>query len=496
MPPTTRTMKRNVRRFVRIATVIGAAASWLLMLLGPEAALAGKRVYKLRPGLTLTTISRSKGPYKVRILTVTDPARTGPTLDVGSPWKTFPGTRRPSEIGAAYGAAAAINGDFGRDQRPFHPNAEDGDLRTSGIATGVTFAMSANETRGMAKRPKMRVRADTTDATAGEFGIDTWNATKANGRIDAYTPVGGSAEKPKKDVCSARLLPAAGASGERRLGSGGEVVRTYIVERQEDPCPFDAPTVGDAPGAVVITAKRDSPKGNRIRALDPGEEVTLSWTVGLPGALDVIGGAPQLIADPDGDGNPTVKAPRNCGSYFCDRNPRSGVGVNNACVEGRDGCKVFLMTVDGRQPGWSVGMDLVQFAHEFERAGADFAINLDGGGGAAMWVAERGRYCQVRKHPGCLVTRPSDATGERPANSALLIMPNGDPGDPFGAAVPSTLPAEGQAEADLAELALTDPGSTGGLLDAMFSGGIGRAPVHVPGLRRDVRIYRASQQGR
>jgi hypothetical protein len=225
--------------------------------------------------------------------------------------------------------------------------------------------------------------------------------------------------------------------------------------------------------------------------------VKLSWTIGWPSVLDVLGGAPQLLVDPDDDGHPTNKAPKECGSYFCNRNPRSAVGVNRACATGSDGCKVILMTVDGRQSNWSIGMDLVQLSRAMREAGADWAINLDGGGGAAMWVDKRGRYCQRRAAGGCLVSRPSDPSGERPAISSVMVLPGPDRGERLASsgarAAAVAVPERGSA-ADLAaaDAAMSDPGSTGGLLDALFGGGLGHVPSPASPLAEAVGASRAS----
>ena len=81
---------------------------------------------------------------------------------------------------------------------------------------------------------------------------------------------------------------------------------------------------------------------------------------------------------------------------------------------------MFLVTVDGRQPGHSVGMTLPELAELMSADLAGFtknrhnawqAINLDGGGSTTM---------VVREH---VVNRPSDQTGERPVANALVVMP-------------------------------------------------------------------------
>lgn len=62
------------------------------------------------------------------------------------------------------------------------------------------------------------------------------------------------------------------------------------------------------------------------------------------------------------------------------RAPRTAVGVS------RDGRKVFLVVVDGRQLEYSRGVTMFELARLFIELGAHAAINLDGGGSSAMFV--------------------------------------------------------------------------------------------------------------
>jgi hypothetical protein len=65
------------------------------------------------------------------------------------------------------------------------------------------------------------------------------------------------------------------------------------------------------------------------------------------------------------------------------RHPRSAVGVS------RDGTKVILIVADGRQDH-SRGMTLYELARLFVELGAHMALNLDGGGSSAMYLAAEG----------------------------------------------------------------------------------------------------------
>jgi hypothetical protein len=65
-------------------------------------------------------------------------------------------------------------------------------------------------------------------------------------------------------------------------------------------------------------------------------------------------------------------------SYYIDRHPRTAIGFN----EGRD--KLIIMVVDGRQPSYSIGLNLEDLADLMLDAGAFSALNLDGGGSSSL----------------------------------------------------------------------------------------------------------------
>lgn len=87
-----------------------------------------------------------------------------------------------------------------------------------------------------------------------------------------------------------------------------------------------------------------------------------------------------------------------------DVHPRTAIGFN------QDSTKVFFVTVDGRQPGFSVGMSLPQLAEYMLSIGCYQAVNLDGGGSTTMVVRNK------------VVNSPSDAAGERSVANAILAV--------------------------------------------------------------------------
>jgi exopolysaccharide biosynthesis protein len=61
-----------------------------------------------------------------------------------------------------------------------------------------------------------------------------------------------------------------------------------------------------------------------------------------------------------------------------DRDPRTALGIS------QDRRYLYLMTLDGRQPGWSDGADWYETALWLQRFGAYDGINVDGGGSTTM----------------------------------------------------------------------------------------------------------------
>jgi hypothetical protein len=183
--------------------------------------------------------------------------------------------------------------------------------------------------------------------------------------------------------------------------------------------------------------------------------------MGWPQVLDTVGGNPVLLRG----GKTVFRCTGN--SYFCSRNPRTGIGVT------KDG-HLILAVVDGRRSG-SVGMTPGEFADLFKHLGAKSALNMDGGGSSTMYL--RGTVRNV----------PSDGP-ERPVATSLLVLRGADPNQPapgaftphapVGARMPSIIrqvPSPTPAPSSASHAEMTDPGSTGGFLQALQSGSFGRS---------------------
>jgi hypothetical protein len=420
--------------------------------------------YELAPGVKMWRVHYA-APYEVRVIRI-DPTQA--TIDVGTAGAQFGTVTKVSTQGADNGAVAAVNGDFGTFRgQPVHPSLVDAILHTSGLARGTTLSVTENGRRAWARRPTLSVTAT---APSGSFEVRRVNAGPARRKeVAAFTKVGGNVQEPATDMCSARLVP----NGRYRWSNANHdgITRPYTVDRQDEPCPFDAPTFGSSAGEVILQVRRSCRCASQIKGLSVGDAVDLTWkTSRRPNITEEIGGMPMLLRA----GKNVAPGPNAGSSYFYDRNPRTGVGITRGCADTDAGtpCYIYLITVDGRQQGWSAGMTLTRFASEFRHQDppAFFAFNLDGGGASEMWVAHRrSAYCQVRTDAGgCAVNRPSDGH-ERSAITTLQVLrgPDRDTANLSALTDPGLTTTRAEDLATWARLAALDPGSTGGLAQVL-----------------------------
>jgi hypothetical protein len=125
------------------------------------------------------------------------------------------------------------------------------------------------------------------------------------------------------------------------------------------------------------------------------------WTT--PSVSQSLGGHPVILRGGQ------ALAPAAAGDTASQvRHPRTVVGWNAAG-------DAWLVTIDGRQPGYSVGATYWEAASVLQQLGATEGINLDGGG-STTFVAKR---CSGSL---CVRNRPSDGR-ERSVTTALAVVP-------------------------------------------------------------------------
>lgn len=176
----------------------------------------------------------------------------------------------------------------------------------------------------------------------------------------------------------------------------GATHQAVVMRHVTGPAEIEIP----AQGAVLVGRGQAA---EFVRALRPADRLLfhLNFEPALTGVQQAVAGSHVLVWNGEAanlDSNdPLVSA----------RHPRTAIGYNDEVV--------FLVTVDGRQPGYANGMTLPELAELFLALGADAALNLDGGGSTTMAIR------RSEDHALKVVNRPSDGSPRSVANALVLM---------------------------------------------------------------------------
>ncbi|QJR37783.1 phosphodiester glycosidase family protein [Gemmatimonas groenlandica] len=292
-----------------------------------------------------------------------------------------------SRLPAASHPIAAVNADFFLFAPP-------GVLTNAHIERGTVIAgpgpnvlLGYDAQRGLFI-DSVRVSGAVT-STHGTVDVQNWNRPAANraGLVDARWGV------PLDTLVRTRALRLEPIVAVRQDTSAGR----YVVRAARA---GDTLVYGDTLLLIV-------PPALRARAV-AGDTVTVQRRLTPYWPRETVGGRGVLLvdsvvgADVDREGN----------AGFQGLNPRTAAGIARVGNSQR----LLLAVIDGRQPGYSVGMTLRQTAELLQSLGAQSAINLDGGGSSAMIVRDNATGAlRVRN-------KPSDPTGERPVGNGLAVL--------------------------------------------------------------------------
>lgn len=160
-------------------------------------------------------------------------------------------------------------------------------------------------------------------------------------------------------------------------------------------------------GGTVVVARGSVPLG-WVSSFSPGDPFTVRVTP-QPERMspsiwgDIVSsvpGGPLLIRNGSRTSSRMWNDEKFSDSFIWSRHPRTAVGRTNLG-------DVLLVTVDGRNSGWSAGMSIPELQSFMDGLGAVDALNLDGGGSTTMTVGSS------------IVNRPSE--GSRSVANGLFV---------------------------------------------------------------------------
>jgi hypothetical protein len=323
-------------------------------------------------------------PVKINLLRLD---LTKVRLDVHKALDKAIGLETTSSIANRKGAVAAINAGFFRlDSSEFA-----GDASGSLMIDGSMLSESSNERIAIA----IRNRSNRTEVAFGHLGFTRF--LEVRGRV---FDVGLNRELGRNDIVE--YTKAVGTIPER---SGR--VDFILVDSRVDRIRDDGSTqLGPSESLLSATGTKAAELrsllqiGSRVRLYQVTMSVNATDSRVFFRAEDITNGVPQLIKD--GKIDITWEQEKAGKAFVFNRHPRTVV------AKMKDG-KFLMITVDGRQPGVSVGMTLQELAEYLLSLGAVDAMNLDGGGSTTMVL------------DGKVVNKPSDPTGERKIGDAIVV---------------------------------------------------------------------------
>jgi hypothetical protein len=361
-----------------------------LFVLGGE--ISAQNFRQVHPGVEYAQVDYKIGddPVKINLLRL-DLKKV--RLDVHHAMDASIGTETTSSIAHRKGAVAAINAGFFRLDASIYAGEAAGILQID----GQLLSESANDRAAIFivnMRPYTEVyfgnpkTARTVSLAGSSFEIEGIDREPKDNELVMYTQ-------------RFHRTTLTGPTAVEVAVIGNKVHRVYRGNGS-NPIPEN--------GYVLSAKGQIGEKISSIVGRNLG--VTIGWKdTGAPspaegswvrawGYVDITNGVSHLVRG--GRIELTWEKEKASRAFAENRHPRTAV------AKLKDG-KFLMITVDGRQPGVSVGMNLQELAEYLLSLGAVDAMNLDGGGSTTMFL------------DGKVVNQPSDPNGERKVGDALIV---------------------------------------------------------------------------
>jgi hypothetical protein len=377
------------------------------------------------------------GPWSLDVLVV-DPTRFTGRLRSELAGGIVPGRETVSSIAGRTGALAAVNGGFfvvgdtrttpgnwvtGTEGDPAGVSVVGGDLVSEAVNDRPALVLPSESGKRAAVR---RIRTILTVRTAAGVTREVTGLNRQAGLIVNCGGVGNATpfSHPAHDYTCGNpdeliavtpkfgTVAPEGPGYQATLDATGRVTAVRTGRGGTVP-PHGTVLQGTGTGAAWLRSY--ARVGTQLTVRRTVADVESGRRVGLSAQTSLVNGGPLLLRDGqvaldplrDGFSPQDIDGSDRAlfhNAWYLQRAPRTAAGVT---ADGR----ILLLTVDGRRPGYSVGLTIAETAAVMRSLGAVNALNLDGGGSTTMVVQDE------------LQGIPSDRTGERPDGDALLILP-------------------------------------------------------------------------
>jgi hypothetical protein len=284
-------------------------------------------------------------------------------------------------------------------------------VNAGGIPTGEDQYVNEPIAFGIDSQGKALIDSFNLGLTATHLGltntITSINRVRNNDQLLLYTPEQGLTTGTNQYGYEVIFT---GASKNKNLAFGDVITGTVSAIR-----PYGDTNVPTIPAdGFVLSAHGE--KMQFLKAMKPGDNIEISIQIDdkWKNSKYMLVSGPRLVD------NGTVSLSMDPNSLKARE-----ITARTAIAVDRTGSKVFMVTVDGRQSGYSSGMNLTDFAQYLVKLGAYKALNLDGGGSTTMITRRHG------KEMASLMNVPSDpGNRERAVHTTLQAISTAPLGQP------------------------------------------------------------------
>jgi len=373
-----------------VTVLLGVLAFWTVPLFGSRASVAP--VQKATRSLLYFQDVVREVPWSIHVVKINrsrQDLRLCSTMGKGTFFGMATVSQQIKLLPPEWGRpVAAVNGDLYYNHPDYRGDSEGlqivhGELVSAPSATRVCFWIDRT---GNPHRDRVQSRFEVTwpDGGTTPFGL---NEARANDAAVLYTAAVGQSTRTQG---GRELLLERSSDGPWLPLQIGQTYLARVREvRQTGNTSLSRERMVLSLGSEVLKRVPDVETGAVLR-------ISTATAPDLTGTPTAIGGGPTLVVDGQVKEWKGVRL----------RHPRTAIGWNQDYL--------FLVEVDGRQLGLSLGMTLPELSDYLVKLGCQEAMNLDGGGSATCWVY------------GHVMNSPSQGR-ERPAANALVLLQKQSP---------------------------------------------------------------------
>lgn len=388
---------RNVKRSFSLL-VTAALLAWLPAPAQAVSVPDGFRLEHRRsiaPGVEHLTLLSSEPRLVVHVASISKSAPVSLRVVLSNELVAGPEPRmeRTSSMCVRVACLVAVNGDF------YFP--ETGEPLGAVVSAGIParspsefhHQLMIGDDRGLSAGP-LSLRGLIASSDLKQVAVDGLNVERKENLLVLYTSQFAASTGTNRfglEITGVVQRPP----GPLRLG------QTALVHLEEMRAEGNSPIQGGDRRGIVLSGHGRGAEAledlwDRIQSGEAGPDVLIRIE-SAPKVAEAIGGTPILVRG----GKRWFEDAAS--TFVRGRHPRTVVGWNDA--------ETYLVTIDGRQPGYSVGMTLAETAAFMIDLGAAEAINLDGGGSTTF----------VRS--GEVVNRPSDRAVRSSGGDSIVHAP-------------------------------------------------------------------------